>query len=207
MAETTNPKPRKSNREELLALLDYVHTRIVERLKDLTVEEYLWEPVEGCWSVRPGEDGVFRAERPEWNPEPAPFTTIAWRMWHIGADCLGGYCVRFWERRGGGGAGAAAGFGEGAEALGADTAQWPGTPEGALAEMNRQWSRFRAHVAPMDDTALAEPLGPTAGPYAEDSYHALVLHALDEVIHHGAEMALIRDLYRASAGGASWRTS
>lgn len=179
-------KTGKSNSDELLALLDYAHGRIVGRLEDLPAEEYLWEPVEGCWSVRAGEDGVFRAERAYPDPDPAPFTTIAWRTWHIGADCLRGYSARFWDH------------------VDSEDLEWPNRPEAALTELEKDWSRFREHVAAMDDVALAAPLGPSAGPYAEDSYHALVLHALDEVIHHGAEIGVIRDLYRASGGGTVW---
>lgn len=182
-------KSAKSSRDELLALLDYVHGRIVGFLEGMPVEEYLWEPVAGCWSVRAGEDGVFRAEKPAYDPQPAPFTTIAWRVWHIGADCLRGYCEHFWE---------------GVKRDRERQLIWPGTPEGALAQLEQDWSRFRAHVAAMDEAALAAPLGPKGGPYAKDSHHALVLHALDEVIHHGAEIGVIRDLYRASGAGNAW---
>ncbi len=33
------------------------------------------------------------------------------------------------------------------------------------------------------------------GPYAQANTVDLALHVLDEVIHHGAEIALLRDLY------------
>ena len=41
------------------------------------------------------------------------------------------------------------------------------------------------------------------GPYAESSTVDLALHVLDEVVHHGAEVGLLRDLYahRGSLGG------
>ena len=41
-----------------------------------------------------------------------------------------------------------------------------------------------------------EPLGPIAHEYAESSKVALVLHNLDEQIHHGAELGVMRDLYQ-----------
>ena len=47
----------------------------------------------------------------------------------------------------------------------------------------------------LDDAGLAEPCGPAEGPYAEESMATLVLHINREVIHHGAEIALLRDLY------------
>ena len=49
-----------------------------------------------------------------------------------------------------------------------------------------------AGLSPEEWTA---PLGPAWGPYAESSTVDLALHVLDEVIHHGAEVGLLRDLY------------
>ena len=43
---------------------------------------------------------------------------------------------------------------------------------------------------------LARPCGPAEGPYAEDPMAALVFHINREVILHGAEISLLRDLYR-----------
>jgi hypothetical protein len=34
--------------------------------------------------------------------------------------------------------------------------------------------------------------------YADSTRGAFVLHELDELIHHGAEVGVLRDLYRAS---------
>jgi uncharacterized damage-inducible protein DinB len=141
--------------------------------------EYLWEPVSGCWSVRAGDDGVFRAEKTYPDPEPAPFATIAWRLWHIGGDCLLSYSDRFFEGKD------------------RDVREWPGTAVEGIAALEVEWVRFRGHVAALDDEALGRPMGPTAGQWSEHSYRALVLHAMTEVIHHGAEIAVLRDLYRA----------
>ncbi len=50
-------------------------------LETLTDEEYLWEPVDGCWSIRPtGPDGRGRFEQtyPDpTEPEAAPRTDVA----------------------------------------------------------------------------------------------------------------------------------
>ncbi|WP_144711910.1 DinB family protein [Curtobacterium pusillum] len=43
----------------------------------------------------------------------------------------------------------------------------------------------------------ADPLGSVAGPYAADSRLSLVLHVVDELVHHAAEAALLRDLWAA----------
>jgi hypothetical protein len=50
----------------------------------------------------------------------------------------------------------------------------------------------------LDDEAMERALGATFGPYAEDNRADLLLHITDELIHHGAEVALLRDLYAAS---------
>ena len=47
----------------------------------------------------------------------------------------------------------------------------------------------------LSDADLAKPCGPAEGPYADESMTTLVLHINREVIHHGAEIALLRDLY------------
>jgi hypothetical protein len=59
---TTEPSGRQAG-PLLLTSLDYVWSRIRERLDGLTEEEYLWEPVPGCWSVRavPGAAGRLSA--------------------------------------------------------------------------------------------------------------------------------------------------
>jgi hypothetical protein len=46
---------------------------------------------------------------------------------------------------------------------------------------------------------LADRLGPVAGPYADSDKGAFVLHQIDEMIHHGAELALLRDLRKHRA--------
>jgi hypothetical protein len=51
---------------------------------------------------------------------------------------------------------------------------------------------------------LARPCGPAEGPWAAGPLAALVLHIKREAIHHLAEVALLRDLYRAGARG--WAT-
>ncbi len=67
------------------------------RFAGLSDEEYLWEPVPGCWSLRAradattsdaagGGDLVLDYSWPE--PTPPPVTTIAWRLAHVTRGCL-----------------------------------------------------------------------------------------------------------------------
>ncbi|MDT4906149.1 MAG: hypothetical protein QOH52_4165, partial [Pseudonocardiales bacterium] len=53
----------------------------------------------------------------------------------------------------------------------------------------------RDRVTALGEDGVRQPLGPAWGPYADDSWAALVVHAQDELAHHGAEVALLRDLY------------
>ena len=66
----------------------YWDFHLLPNLEGLTDEEYFWEPVPGCWSVRPGGDGVFVMDGRLPGSPPPPLTTIAWRMMHIAVECL-----------------------------------------------------------------------------------------------------------------------
>ncbi|NKE31325.1 DinB family protein, partial [Mycobacterium tuberculosis] len=64
-----------------------------DRLDGLTDDEYFWEPVPDCWSVRPrgtgttpmaAGAGAMTIDFAFPAPDPAPFTTIAWRLGQIG---------------------------------------------------------------------------------------------------------------------------
>jgi hypothetical protein len=48
-------------------------------------------------------------------------------------------------------------------------------------------------------------MGDVAGPYAEYDGTSFALHILDELIHHGAEVGVLRDLYRAQPGAPRLR--
>lgn len=173
---------------DLLATLDDVRDRTLSRLDGLTDAEYLWEPVPAGLNLRQAADGAFRADPvPDTDPAPAPFTTIGWRMWHIGADCLRGYCTNFLEDE--------APEDEASQGVGDDIFAWPGTAKEGIAAMAADWDRFRAAMAALGDEGLLAPMGPRAGQFAEETFLKLGLHALDEVAHHGAELGLLRDLY------------
>jgi hypothetical protein len=152
------------------------------RLEGLTDEEFLWEPVADCWSVRPGADGVWRLDGhadPDAVPSPPPFTTIAWRLGHIGADCLG---MR-----------AADHFGDAPYDPAA--VRWPTTAAEGIAFVEDAYARWKAGVAALGADGLHRSCGPAEGPFADHPMAALVLHINREVIHHGAEVACLRDLY------------
>jgi len=166
-------------------LLDSVWPRIRGRLDGLTDNEYLWEPVPGCWSVRRHGD-VWQVERQVPPPEPPPLTTIAWRTWHIGSECVNGFTQLAFSTK----------------ALDLAEREWFPTASAALAAMDAAWAVFSKCVHDLDDEAITKELGPAFGPYASSNRADLLLHVADEVIHHGAEIALLRDLYAGLQGAA-----
>lgn len=156
---------------------DYVWARLRKRVEGLTTAEYLWAPVPDVWTVRhEGERWIADWARPD--PVPAPVTTIAWRLWHI-ADCLASYVAPH--------------LGE--WPLPGEFRDWFGEVGPALANMDVAHDAFRGRITALGEDGLRRELGPKWGPYEHDSWAALVLHAMDEVAHHGAEVALLRDLY------------
>jgi hypothetical protein len=162
----------------LLDTYDFIGARLRRRLSGLTDAEYLWEPVPGMWSVRE-QDGRWIPAPNRDVPAPAPLTTIAWRIWHLASDCLSGYVspqLGNWP-------------------LPVPQGEWYPDAASALAALDIAYAEFRSRIGGLGEAGLASELGPRWGPYEHDSWAALVLHAMDEVAHHGAEIALLRDLY------------
>ena len=65
----------------------------------------------------------------------------------------------------------------------------------SLASTQAAFTWWRDLVASLDDEALNTPLGEAAGYFAGATGRSFVLHIADELIHHTAEAALLRDLF------------
>jgi len=168
-------------RADIIELSDYVYQRTRSRLAGLTDDEYFWEPVPGCCTVRRTESGDYRADDAD-RPGNPPFTTIAWRLWHL-IENYGGKRQPEWlglERPPGG-------FERDDPA--------PPTAAEAIGVLARAHDFWRDLLQELPAACWWEPLGPIAHEYAESSKAALVLHCLDEQIHHAAELGVLRDLY------------
>ncbi|MGY4976569.1 DinB family protein [Streptomyces sp. 900105755] len=220
----------------LLDQFDVTRERAQVRLTGLGDEEYLWEPVPGCWSIRRrGEATTPRAYGPgdwvldkgaphipaseyaevagqvaagmtvakiadDWSvsvqrveeiladtapPEPdrTAVTTIAWRPGHLHSGFAARWEWTFGTRR-------------------RDPAELVDfTPVAALA-LDRFWAdvdRWRADVATVTDEQL-DTVGFSqypSGSDPDDPFVDVVSNTNLELIHHMAEIALLRDLWQA----------
>ncbi|MGW2693130.1 DinB family protein [Streptomyces sp. NPDC001296] len=161
----------------------------------MTDDEYLWEPVPDCWSVRrrvdgPGSRATLLAGTGDWgrdaasypHPWPPPFTTIAWRLSHL-SEML---ALR-------------ADHTVGNRALTRDDYPVSGDAAGAVAAFDTAAAAWRTALLSVDDAAL-DTVGYCTYPHGsdpEEPFVDIVWWVNQELLHHGAEIALLRDLYRA----------
>jgi DinB superfamily len=120
-----------------------------------------------------------------WKPAPG-VTGLAWRLQHIAALLTD-------DRN----------------------AQWLGVPSApssagspqprsaaeALGMLDAAFRCWQGVLDAVPEESLDVAVGPVGGPYADSTRRAFVLHVLDELIHHGAEVALVRDLWSARQAG------
>lgn len=155
--------------------------RLWRRLDGLTDDEFGWEPVADCWALRPDP-----AAPSGWQidyvwpvPTPAPFTTIAWRLIHV----ANGNWIR-WEH-----------------AVGPAQRTFldlhvPSTADGAVG----YWRDSAAPIADWLATASEADLDRAGQTLYGEPVTAgeTVRILLDEQVHHGAEIGVLRDLYARS---------
>ncbi len=166
--------------------------RLRPRLDGLTDDEYFWEPVPGCWSLRrrgespapisPGS-GEFTMDYAEPPHDREPVTTIAWRLAHI-IDVLGPstaprFKIRTSDRT---------------------SIEYAGSAQAALRQLDEGYASMINDVRSLGVTGLARPQGALSpAQFADVPIARKVMYGHVEVIHHGAEICLLRDLY-------AWRT-
>ena len=122
-------------------------------------------------------DGLHDEEW-RWQPTPDARLTLSWRLHHI-ADMLS-------EERNGAWLG-----------IDADPSKRlpHSTARDALADVETCYEHLVTILTSATDSSLAERIGPAAGIYGDATRFSFGLHLLDELIHHTAESALLRDLY------------
>ncbi|SHF94355.1 DinB family protein [Streptoalloteichus hindustanus] len=194
----------------LLRQFDFARQRLTDRMTGPTVdsgngspvevspmtdEEHLWEPVPGCWSVRrrsqgPGPRASLLVGTGDWgrdgapmpHPSPPPFTTIAWRLSHL-TELL---ALR-------------ADHTAGNHTMTQDDHRASGVAAEAIRAFDASAAQWRKALLTADDNAL-DTFGYSTYPYGSDPdvpFIEIVWWTNQELLHHGAEIALMRDLYRA----------
>jgi hypothetical protein len=165
--------------------LDAAYELIRSRVEGLTDEEFFWQPVRDCWTVRQNAHGRWSADYPEPpHPEPPPFTTIAWRLVHV-AECK----VMYHEY-----------------AFGPARLTWPEidsahTAASALTQLEEGQKLLKGDLAGLDDAGLEHPRATNWGEQWPTwrIFWAMISHDL----HHGGEIGTLRDLYRSRGPSGS----
>lgn len=170
---------------ELLATqMQEAYQVLRDRLDGLTDAEFFWEPAPGCWTVHRGPDGrwTYHYEIPD--PEPAPFTTIGWRLNHI-ALCK----VMYHE------------YAFGPAELDWNTIETPGSAASTIDVFERGHALLTADLEGLDDVGLERQVLTNWG----EPWPAwrIFTTMTDHDAHHGGEIGVLRDLYRLTAGGGS----
>jgi hypothetical protein len=166
------------------------------RLNGLTDDEYFWQPVAGCWTISPcGQSsapislgsGEFTMDYAMPPHDREPVTTIAWRLGHLVVVFASTNASYF-----------------GGPPADDSSFCYSGTSTGALRQLDEAHDAWVGGVRSLGAAGLARPQGPTQPPeYAEAPMAKLILFINMEIIHHGAEISLLRDLYlwkRSQAG-------
>jgi hypothetical protein len=169
-------------KQEFLGLSDKWFNRLTARVEGLTDEEYFWEPVPDCWTLVPGDDGKLNMRWGRIFDELQSVTTIAWRYTHIIDLLCEERCATY------------LGLEPETENIFANAAP----PDVATARrmLDEAFARWKRYVSATDYDRIFEPVGTQAGPFfANQTRFTFVLHILDEAIHHGAEIGVLRDLY------------
>jgi hypothetical protein len=157
-------------------------------LHGLSDEEYFWEPVPGCWSVRRRQDAATElvwgkgdwAVENSWQPTtPPPFTAIAWRMMH-GYDCLQDFVAR--------------GLHQGPKSW--NEIEVAGSAADALAMPEALVRRVDQDLAALEDDVLN-----TSTQAGDRQSHEAIVFGIREATHHWPEAGVLRDLFRCE-----WRT-
>lgn len=165
---------------------DASSAHLAEVLADIPEEEFFWEPVEGCWTVHDRSEPRARSAdgRGQWvidyevpDPHPAPVTTIAWRTVHVAA-----VNYLYWDYAFGS---ATLSFDLDLPGTAVDAVQW-------LLDSQRPLAQSLSAIT--DDHRLDELVQTNWGDRWPVSRIFTTL--INEQVHHGAEISLLRDLYR-----------
>ena len=152
---------------------------LVGRLDGLTEAEFFWEPVPDPWTLRWMADGTWGYDYAFPDPDPSPFTTIAWRISHI-ATCK----IMYHE------------YAFGPRKLTWPELRIPRSVLGSMAMLEEGQALLVADLHGLRDADLQEPCLTNWG----ETWPAwrIFWTMIDHDLWHGGEIGVLRDLYRGS---------
>jgi len=182
------------NAEVVDQLESHWRHRLRPRLDGLTDDEYFWQPVPDCWTIsRRGESmapisfgtGEFTMDYAEPPHDREPVTTIAWRLAHLIVCYASTNGKQF-----------------GRPPASPSSFCYAGTAQEALQQLDNEYEIWVNGVRGLGTAGLAQPQGEPPA-FAHAPLARKMLYANVEVIHHGAEICLLRDLYLRIGSGIS----
>jgi hypothetical protein len=143
----------------------------------LSDAEFFWEPAPNCWRIFQTDQGAWTYDYDIPPPQPAPLTTIGWRLVHI-ASCK----IIYHEYA----------FGPGK--LTFPELVIPHTAADAIAWLEQGHAQLASALSECTDAALEQPARANWGELMPTWRIFWILISHD--IQHGAEIGCLRDLYR-----------
>jgi hypothetical protein len=171
------------NRVELLrAQMRETFERLVLVVDGLGDDEFFWEPVPDSWTVFKDASGTWTYQYEEPDPIPSPFTTVGWRLVHL-ALCK----VMYHE------------WAFGPAELRFDTIENPHDVASSLAMLHRGHRLLSDDLAAFADADLSRPVLTNWGERwpAWKIFWEMTSHDAQ----HGAEIGVLRDMYRVTQMG------
>jgi hypothetical protein len=153
------------------------YAELMGTISGLTDAECSWEPVDGSWRVFRDGEGRWTYDYALPEPQPAPFTTIGWRLVHI-ALCK----VMYHEWA----------FGPREETW--TTIETPGDVAATITMLERGQGQLADDLASLNDRDLERRVLTNWG--EEWPAWRIFTTMTDHDRHHGAEIGVLRDLYR-----------
>ena len=157
----------------------------------LTDEEYLWRPTANTWTIHPRSEittskafgaGDWVLDNESFDPDPAPVATIAWRIGHLHSTFAGRLEWTFGGRH----------------ISPKELVDFSPSADKALAQLWSTLDEWREKLLTLTDEQL-DQIGFGQYPNGsdpEEPFISVIWWTNLELIHHMAEIALLRDLWR-----------
>ncbi|MBI3738211.1 MAG: DinB family protein [Chloroflexi bacterium] len=166
----------QSQVESLLRQCDDVWSRVQEYLAGIRADEFAWSPINNVWHLIE-QNGRWTIPYAWVPPQPAPFTTIAWRMAHMAANKVLVLDHAFGKRQ-----------------ARLANLNLPADAEGMMNYLRDCHLPLRAQIEQLNDADLATPRYTEWG--EQRPTERIIVSAILHDMEHGAQIATVREFYR-----------